>query len=56
MRRGRRGREGARAAVSTLWVLAQIYLLANSPGTHISPILYSSSIPAKYCSQKSTER
>jgi hypothetical protein len=36
----RREREGARAVVSTLWVLAQIYLLVNSPGIHISPILY----------------
>ncbi len=34
----RRGREGARAAVSTLWVLAQISLLVNSPGIHISLI------------------
>jgi hypothetical protein len=36
----RREREGARAIVLTLWVLAQIYLLVNSPGIHISPILY----------------
>jgi len=54
--RRRIGREGARAAVLTLWVLAQTSLLVNSPGIHRSPILYSSSIPLKYCSRKSTER
>jgi hypothetical protein len=37
----RRGREEARAVVSTLWVLAQISLLVNSPGTqHITYTLF----------------